>query len=245
MRGRIVLMMLLLLPVAAAQVPGLEDAITDGKAFQYEDQGTRDRIAAVADSITGQGVHDCVADITTDITTAYRVMGTPTQDAFVQKHKDTFTKLGLASDLHHFQNGSAAFGVGGLAFGEGGTNILAVLPGKHLDKWVVIGGHYDTREATLGALDNGSGLCTVHEVARALKADVDANGPYDASIVFAWYDGEEWGLFGAVARMAGAFRSTPGLAGGFSGGKGELFTKNTSCGADFATGSTLIDRGRE
>jgi hypothetical protein len=64
-----------------------------------------------------------------------------------------------------------------------------------------MGGHYDTRELTLGggALDNTSGICTVKEIARAMKADTDANGPYEASVVFHWYDGEEWGLYGAVA----------------------------------------------
>ncbi len=194
-----VLLALMLLPSTLAQVPGIKDAITDGTAFEYDDEASVERIRAVADSISGNGVHDCVQMVTSDPTTAYRMMGTPTQDAFIQKHRNTFADFGLASDLHHFQNGSAAFGVGGTVFGEGGTNLLAVLPGTHLDKWVVIGGHYDTREATIGALDNGSGLCSVYEVARAMKADVDANGPYEASIVFAWYDGEEWGLYGAVA----------------------------------------------
>lgn len=187
------------LPDVAAQVPGLEDAITDGTAFEYDDDLTRTRIQGLADGITGSSIHDCVARITTDPTTAYRMMGTPTQDAFVEKHRNVFTDLGLASDVHHFDEGSAAFGVGGAVFGAGGTNLLAVLPGVHLDKWVVVGGHYDTREGTIGALDNASGICSVWEIARALKADVDQNGPYQASVVFAWYDGEEWGLYGAQA----------------------------------------------
>lgn len=191
--------LILLLPAAGAQVPGIEDALTDGRALEFDDERTRDRVRGVAEAITGEGVHDCVADVTGDPATAYRMMGTPTQDSFVEKHRDVFSDLGLASDLHHFQNGSAAFGVGGQAFGEGGTNLLGVLPGRSLDRWVVLGGHYDTREGTIGALDNASGICTVLEVARAMKADVDENGPYDASVVFAWYDGEEWGLFGAVA----------------------------------------------
>ncbi len=192
------LVVLLLVPTALAQFPGAEDAVTDGTPFEL-DAALLERLDALAANITGEGVHDCVAEITSDPGTAYRMMGTPTQSAFVNKHEDVFADMGMPSALQHFDKGSAAFGVGGQLFGEGGTNIIGVLPGNDPAKWVVIGGHYDTREGTIGALDNGSGICTVKEVARAMVADVEANGPYEASIVFNWYDGEEWGLYGAIA----------------------------------------------
>lgn len=191
--------LLFALPGVAAQAPGVEDADTDGQPFQLDDGPTLERIEAFADDVTGQAVHDCVAEITQDPGTAYRMMGTPTQDMFVEKHKDVFADMGLPSDLHHFDRGSGVFGVGGTAFGEGGTNIVGVLPGQDPTRWVVMGGHFDTREGTIGALDNASGICTVKEIARAMKADTDANGPYEASVVFNWYDGEEWGLYGAIA----------------------------------------------
>jgi len=191
------LLLLLLLPLAAAQ-PGIDDALTDGVPFELDDAATLARVQGVADGITGAGVHDCVADITSDLTAAYRLMGTPTQGLFVEQNAGVFSDLGLPSALHHFQNGSAGIGPAANPI-QGGTNILGVLPGEDPAKWVVIGGHYDTREGTIGALDNASGICTVREIARALKADVDANGPYAASVVFAWYDGEEWGLYGAIA----------------------------------------------
>ncbi len=207
MRGAPLLCVLLLADPAAAQVPGLEDAATDGTAFEFDVPDVVDRVRAVADGITGEGVHACVADVTSDPGTAYRMMGTPTQSAFVQRHEDVFADLGLPPALHHSRNGSAAFGGGGAAFGEGGTNIVGVLPGTDPTRWVVVGGHYDTREGSIGALDNASGICTVREVARAMVADVESNGPYEASVVFLWYDGEEWGLYGAIA-----FAEDPGVA---------------------------------
>lgn len=193
----LILALLLLIAPAGAQVPGLEDAITDGVPFQLDEAAVAQRVANVADAIGGVAVHDCVRDITSD-PTAYRMMGTPTQDMFVERHKDVFADLGLASDLQQFEKGGPGLGMA-TVLGEGGTNIVAVLPGADPTKWVVIGGHYDTREGSIGALDNGSGICTVKEIARALKADVDANGLYEASVIFNWYDGEEWGLYGSIA----------------------------------------------
>ncbi len=190
---------LLLIPSALAQVPGLEDAITDQIPFQLDSDETLDRVAAFANDVSGQGVHDCVRDITSDPTTAYRLMGTPTQSAFVNRHEHVWSDMGMPSALQHFEKGSAAFGAGGTVFGEGGTNIVGVLPGNDPTKWVVIGGHYDTREGSIGALDNGSGICTVKEIARAMVKDTQENGAYEASMVFVWYDGEEWGLYGAIA----------------------------------------------
>ncbi len=192
------LVVLLLVPSAMAQVPGIDDAITDQIPFQLDTPEVQGRVAAFAETVTGQGVHDCVRDITSDPTTAYRLMGTPTQSWFVDQHQDVWADMGLPSALQHFEKGGPGLGMSNV-LGEGGTNIVGVLPGKDPTKWVVIGGHYDTREGSIGALDNGSGICTVKEIARAMVADVEANGAYEASVVFNWYDGEEWGLYGAIA----------------------------------------------
>ena len=195
------LALLLLLPLASAQAPGLDDVRNDGIPFELDTPRTVERLEAFVDDVSGQAVHDCVDDVTTNVPYSYRLMGTPTQSAFLSQYETVFSDMGLPSAFHEFSEGAAGIGPAntGLVLGEGGTNLLAVLPGLDLTKWVVIGGHYDTREATMGALDNASGICTVLEIARAMKEDVDANGPYEASVVFAWYDGEEWGLYGAIA----------------------------------------------
>ena len=196
MRGATFLIVLLFLPMASAQFPGAEDAITDGVPFELDDEATLARLEAFADDVSGVRIHDCVEQITTDVPFSYRLMGSPTQSAFVSRYENVFADLGLPSALQPFDEGGAGIGVN---TGAGGTNIVGVLPGKDPTKWVVMGGHYDTREATIGALDNTSGICTVLELARAMKADTDAHGPYEASVVFNWYDGEEWGLYGAIA----------------------------------------------
>lgn len=197
----IVLTGVLLIPGAFAQIPGQADSATDGIPFASDAPAILAALQAVNATISGQRIHDCVADATSPgIATSYRLMGTPTHDAFVEAHKDVFARLGLPSALQRFSKGGANVGPAASPV-QGGTNIVGVLPGLDATKWIVMGGHYDTRELTIGggALDNASGFCTVAELARAIKAFVDAHGPLDASIVFVWYDGEEWGLHGAVA----------------------------------------------
>jgi hypothetical protein len=192
----------LALPVAAAQsaIPGREDSATDGVPFEKDAPAVLAALQEVRADVSGQRIHDCVANATSEGASQYRLMGTPTQAMFVEKHKDEFAKLGLLTALQRFDDGSAGVGPASLPT-KGGTNILGVLPGKNASRWVVMGGHYDTQLLTLGggALDNASGFCTVSELARAFKAYADAHGPLDASVVFAWYDGEEWGLYGSVA----------------------------------------------
>ena len=177
----------------------VEAAKLDGTPFELElDATTLPALQAFNASISGLRIHDCVQAITTSGTDNYRVMGTPVHDQFVTAYANVFGELGLATARQDFAKGGPGVGV---TVPTGGTNILGVLPGRHLDRWVVVGGHYDTRELTAGggALDNTSGICTVLEIARQAKAYVNAGGTLEASMVFAWYDGEEWGLYGAIA----------------------------------------------
>lgn len=181
----------------------LQWAETDGAPLELDDPTTLAALQDVQERVSGQEIHDCIEEITMDVPNSYRVMGTPTQDMFLDKYDSVFSDLGLASARHEFTEGAP--GVAGLTSDiealQGGTNLLGVLPGTDLTRWIVLGGHYDTREFTMGggALDNAAGICTVKELARAFKGHVDAAGPLEASVVFAWYDGEEWGLYGAVA----------------------------------------------
>jgi hypothetical protein len=53
------------------------------------------------------------------------------------------------------------------------TDIRAVIPGREADSSVVLVSHYDSTGSGRGAVDDGFGLATILEVARAVKA-----GPY-------------------------------------------------------------------
>ncbi|MEA3137663.1 MAG: hypothetical protein QOC71_1944 [Thermoplasmata archaeon] len=198
--------LLVLAPVASAQsmytMPPevMEWAITDGTPLELDSPGTLAALKEVQETLSGQQIHDCVAEITQDVPASYRVMGTPTQQMFLEKYGTVFSDMGLPSKEHVFTEGGPGL-VDPPEQLQGGVNLIGVLPGKDLTKWIVMGGHYDTREFTLGggALDNAAGICSVKELARSYKAYVDAHGPLEASVVFIWYDGEEWGLYGAVA----------------------------------------------
>lgn len=154
----------------------------------------------LAEAIDGEGgVYGCIDTITKEFPTQYRLMNTPSHDLFVAKYGRVFEeRLGLKGQVVHFDEGGAAPVPGQPAPKQGGDNILGVMPGSDLTKWVVVGGHYDTRELTAGggAYDNTSGICTVLELAKAMVSlDIQPK----ATIVFAWWDGEEWGLFGSRA----------------------------------------------
>lgn len=154
----------------------------------------------IVTTISGGGIYSCIETITQDFPYNYRVMGTPSHELFLQRYGGWFhDQLGLASQVVHFEKGQAVSPQNPV---KGGDNLIAVLPGKSLTKWVVIGGHYDTRELTVGggALDNTSGLCTVFELAKAYTTVFARHGVVpEATVVFAWWDGEEWGLYGSKA----------------------------------------------
>lgn len=213
MRARLAAGLLVLLvpflPAAAAQDDiysrpdeVLEWAITDGVPLELDSADTLARLEDVRERISGQRIHDCIYTITMDVPNSYRLMGTPTQEAFLDEYDGVFSDLGLPSARHEFTEGGPGIGpTPDLEQLQGGVNLLGVLPGRDATKWIVLGGHYDTREFTLGggALDNAAGICTVAELARSFKENVDEFGQLEASVVFVWYDGEEWGLYGAVA----------------------------------------------
>ncbi|MBB5745433.1 M20/M25/M40 family metallo-hydrolase [Brevundimonas variabilis] len=79
-----------------------------------------------------------------------------------------------------------------------GTNILGVIPGTRVgDRYIVISAHYDhvgvnDGQIYNGADDNASGVATMLELARRLKADAPEH-----SVILVAFDGEERGLIGA------------------------------------------------
>ncbi len=110
---------------------------------------------------------------------------------------DQFAALGLAVSTGDFQMP-----------GPSGTitrqNIIGTWTGTtHPDEWIVVGAHYDSRNANLysttntpGAEDNASGCAGVIEMARVL---VPAQP--ERTFVFMCYAGEEQDLYGSYAHV--------------------------------------------
>ena len=95
------------------------------------------------------------------------------------------------------------------AFTAGGftaSNVIGTWSGTVLpDEWVVVGGHYDSRQANIntitstpGAEDNASGCSGVIEMARVIVATRP-----ERSVLFMCYAGEEQGLYGSKAHVTG------------------------------------------
>jgi Zn-dependent M28 family amino/carboxypeptidase len=84
-------------------------------------------------------------------------------------------------------------------------NVIAWLPGRHRNRLVMVGGHYDSRTTVVsdttsdapGANDSGAQTAVVVELARVL-----AGHQFDATIVFMSFSGEEQGLFGSTSIAA-------------------------------------------
>jgi len=114
-------------------------------------------------------------------------------------------------------------------------NVVAVLPGAHPSRLIVVGGHYDSRTVDLfdgvspapGANDSGSQTAVVLEAARVM-----AGHSFDATLVFVAFAGEEQQLAGSTA-----FASK--LATAFPGGAIEAMLNCDIVGGD----STVNDDG--
>lgn len=120
-----------------------------------------------------------------------RVISTPAGQRSAAYLADQFKTLGLQSETIGFREHSAPVGrefAGINSCGvSAGTGEGAVLFTAHRDV------HINTRE---GAVDNGSGVGAILELARVL-----APGPHRYTYVFCALDGEEVGLLGARALL--------------------------------------------
>lgn len=74
-------------------------------------------------------------------------------------------------------------------------NVIGRLPGRDPSRALLLVAHYDSVPASPGAADDGSGVATLLETARALRA---GSRPRN-DIIFLFTDGEELGLLGAQA----------------------------------------------
>ena len=75
-------------------------------------------------------------------------------------------------------------------------NVLARLRGRDADRWVILGTHHDAW--TFGGMDPGSGVAAVFGVARSLGVLNKAGWTPERTIVFAFWDAEEFGLIGST-----------------------------------------------
>ena len=77
------------------------------------------------------------------------------------------------------------------------NNVVAEIRGRERpDEWILIGAHLDSWDFGTGAEDNGTGVVSVLEAARALIA---SGKPPRRSVRFALWGGEEEGLLGSYA----------------------------------------------
>lgn len=74
-------------------------------------------------------------------------------------------------------------------------NILVKIPGSANTRAVLLVSHYDSVPTSFGASDDGAGVVTLLETARALKA----GPPLKNDVILLFTDGEEVGLLGAQA----------------------------------------------
>jgi hypothetical protein len=76
-------------------------------------------------------------------------------------------------------------------------NVVAEIPGRELpNEVVIVAGHLDSWHPATGAQDNGTGVATVLDVARAIKA---SGHPPRRSVRFLLFGGEEQGILGSTA----------------------------------------------
>jgi hypothetical protein len=114
--------------------------------------------------------------------------------AFLQK---AFAGLGYQVSYSHFDAV-----IGGKI--EVGRNVLAHKPGRSHETVAVVA-HYDTAPTTVqGAMDDGSGIGVMIELARLLGSSEHAR-----SLLFVATDGEEWGMLGARDIAAGRPQLAP------------------------------------
>lgn len=77
------------------------------------------------------------------------------------------------------------------------VNVLARLPGREPGPATLVTAHHDSVPAGPGAGDDGTGVVSVLEIARTLASEGS-----NRDVVFLLSDGEELGLFGAIAFCA-------------------------------------------
>lgn len=140
------------------------------------DQFSAGRALAILDTLLGDDIPHPV--------------GSPAADNIRETLLAQFTALGIPAEI---QQGFAC-SARGASCGRVG-NVVARLPGRQPGPAVLVSAHHDSVAAGPGAGDDGSGVATIVELARALSLGPAPRNP----VVFLLVDGEEAGLLGAQA----------------------------------------------
>ena len=124
-------------------------------------------------------------------------LGTPAHDTVRDRIAAALRALDYTVELQHTFACNAGAVCGDV------DNLIARRPGQAAGgEAVVVAAHYDSVPAGPGASDDGTGVATALEIARAIRGEALAN-----PIVFLIDDGEEAGLLGAEGYIADAARS--------------------------------------
>jgi N-acetylated-alpha-linked acidic dipeptidase len=75
-------------------------------------------------------------------------------------------------------------------------NVIGKIVGRDADRWIILGTHHDAW--SFGGMDPGTGLSPVFEVARGLAVLTRTGWTPERTIVFAFWDAEEFGLIGST-----------------------------------------------
>ena len=130
------------------------------------------------------------------ISTATHPIGSQAQEAVRKYLVAQLESLGLDPLVFN----SVGFNVSGRRISAGKTeDIVGRLKGKSGSRAIVLMAHYDTVNHAPGAADDTASIAAILEAVRALRSDAQLNN--DVIVLFT--DGEEAGLLGAEAFVAG------------------------------------------
>lgn len=109
--------------------------------------------------------------------------------------EEFFRRLGFVTGRQAFKHWS---------FKGTAENLIAVVPGKSADRFVVVGAHKDhigtgwNGQVYPGANDDAGGCAGVMEIGAALKRRIDRGEVPDATVLLMLFSGEEKGLVGSA-----------------------------------------------
>src|SRR5215468_1807151 len=124
-------------------------------------------------------------------------VGTPAHDTVRDRIAAALRALDYTVDVQH------TFACNAAAVCSELTNLIARRPDQPAGKAVIVVAHYDSVAAGPGASDDGTGVASALEIARAIRHE-----PLAHPVMFLIDDGEEAGLLGAVAFVSDAARSS-------------------------------------
>lgn len=122
--------------------------------------------------------------------------GSPEHARVRQYLVDRLTALGLEPEIQ-----TAPSLIQNASFARSATvrNVVARLAGTSSTGAVLVTAHYDSRELSRGAADDGAGVVTILEALRAIQA----SGPLQNDLIVLFTDAEELGLLGSRAFVDG------------------------------------------